>query len=62
MLMTFSIMAVGICIPFTPFGSSIGLTPLPLFYFPWLVGILFAYCVLTQWLKTLYIRVFKRWL
>lgn len=62
MLMTLSIMAVGICIPFTPFGSSIGLTPLPLFYFPWLVGILFAYCVLTQWLKTLYIRVFKRWL
>ena len=62
MLMTFSIMAVGICIPFTPFGSSIGLTPLPLSYFPWLVGILLAYCVLTQWLKTLYIHVFKRWL
>lgn len=62
MLMTFSIMAIGICIPFTPFGSSIGLTPLPLSYFPWLIGILLSYCVLTQWLKTLYIRVFKRWL
>ena len=62
MLMTFSIMAIGICIPFTPFGSSIGLTPLPLSYFPWLIGILLSYCVLTQWLKTQYIRVFKRWL
>ena len=62
MLMTFAIMAIGICIPFTPFGSSIGLTPLPLGYFPWLVGILLAYCVLTQWLKTKYIKVFKRWL
>ena len=62
MFMTFSIMAIGICIPFTTFGSSIGLTPLPLSYFPWLIGILLSYCVLTQWLKTLYIRVFKRWL
>lgn len=62
MFMTFSIMAIGICLPFTPFGSSIGLTPLPLSYFPWLIGILLSYCVLTQWLKTQYIRVFKRWL
>ena len=62
MLMTFAIMAIGICIPFTPFGTSIGLTPLPLSYFPWLIGILLSYCVLTQWLKMKYISVFKRWL
>lgn len=62
MLMTFSIMAIGICVPFTSFGSSIGLTPLPWSYFPWLVCILLSYCILTQWLKTLYIRVFNRWL
>lgn len=62
MLMTISIMAIGLCIPFTSFGSSIGLTPLPWTYFPWLIGILLSYCVLTQWLKTLYIRAFKRWL
>lgn len=62
MLMTFAIMAIGICIPFTSFGTSIGLTPLPLSYFPWLIGILLSYCVLTQWLKMKYISVFKRWL
>ena len=62
MLMTGGIMLIGICIPFTPFGVSIGLTPLPLAYFPWLIGILLSYCVLTQWLKTKYIRVFNRWL
>ena len=62
MLMTFSIIAIGICIPFTPFGCSIGLTPLPRQYFPWLAGILISYCVLTQWLKTQYIRIFRRWL
>ena len=62
MLMTFSIMAIGICVPFTLFGSSIGLVPLPWSYFPWLVCILLSYCILTQWLKTKYIRVFNRWL
>lgn len=62
MLMTFSIMAIGICVPFTSFGSSIGFVPLPWSYFPWLVCILLSYCILTQWLKTKYIRVFNRWL
>lgn len=62
MLMTFSIMAIGICVPFTSFGSSIGLVPLPWSYFPWLVCILLSYCILTQWLKTRYLRVFNRWL
>lgn len=62
MLMTFSIMAIGICVPFTSFGSSIGLVPLPWSYFPWLVCILLSYCILIQWLKTRYIRVFNRWL
>lgn len=62
MLMTFTIMIVGVCIPFSPFGGAIGLTPLPWTYFPWLVGILLSYCVLTQWLKTRYIKAFKRWL
>lgn len=62
MLMTFSIMAIGICVPFTSFGSSIGLVPLPWSYFPWLVCILLSYCILAQWLKTKYIRVFNCWL
>jgi len=62
LVMTFSIMAIGICVPFTSFGASIGLMPLPWSYFPWLVSILLSYCVLTQGLKVLYIRAFKRWL
>lgn len=62
LLMTFSIMAIGICVPFSSFGASIGLMPLPWVYFPWLVGILLTYCILTQGLKVLYIRAFQRWL
>lgn len=62
MSMTLAIMAVGIIIPFTKFGSYIGLTPLPLSYFPWLAVTLIAYCVLTQLIKEWYIKKFKRWL
>ena len=60
--LTLLIMALGIIIPFTPFGSSIGLEPLPLSYFPWLVGILLSYCVLTQAIKSWYIKRFVKWL
>ena len=54
--LTFLIMAIGILIPFTAFGRSIGLTALPLSYFPWLIGILLSYCILTQIVKNWYIR------
>ena len=60
--LTFLIMAIGICIPFTSFGATIGLQPLPLSYFPWLVATLLSYCVLTQLIKTWYIKRFKKWL
>lgn len=62
MLTTFSIMAIGIMIPFTPFGTSLGFVPLPWDYFPWLIGILLSYCLLTQTVKNWYIRRFQRWL
>lgn len=60
--LTLLIMAIGILIPFSPFGHSIGLEPLPLSYFPWLVGILLCYCMLTQFIKNWYIHKFVKWL
>lgn len=60
--MTTLVMVIGIVIPFTSFGASIGLQALPLSYFPWLVGILLSYCVLTQLVKNWYIRKFSGWL
>ncbi|MGG4492787.1 magnesium-translocating P-type ATPase [Brevibacillus reuszeri] len=62
MLLTGAIMLVGIYIPFSAFGSSIGLQPLPLEYFPWLVAILLAYALLTHLVKKWYIRKFNEWL
>jgi len=61
-LLTAFIMAIGVYVPFSPLGAVVGLQPLPLSYFPWLVGILVGYAVLTQVLKQLYIKTFKSWL
>ncbi len=61
-LLTASIMVIGIYLPFSPLGEHVGMVPLPMSYFPWLAGILLSYCVLTQLVKTLYIRRFVQWL
>jgi Mg2+-importing ATPase len=59
---TFTIMGIGITIPFTSIGASIGLSPLPWSYFPWLAAILLSYSILTQIIKVWYMRKFDRWL
>lgn len=61
-LLTASIMAFGIYLPFSSLGEHLGMVPLPLSYFPWLAGILLSYCVLTQLVKRLYIHRFGQWL
>ncbi len=61
-IMTGLIIVIGMIVPFTGFGHSIGMVNLPWFYFPWLWAILLGYCVLTQFLKICYIRAFTRWL
>jgi Mg2+-importing ATPase len=60
--LTAIIMAVGVVIPFSALGRSIGLVPLPPDYFPWLVALLLGYATLTQVLKTAYVRRFETWL
>ncbi len=54
--LTVIIMSVGILIPFSFLGPKIGLVPLPLAYFPWLVGMMICYCLLTQVVKNWFIR------
>lgn len=56
------IMAIGIYIPYSFIGTSINLVPLPGDYFYWLIGILLAYCTLTQLVKVWFIKRFNYWL
>lgn len=60
--LTSFIMLIGIAIPFTAFAPALKLQQLPFTYFPWLIGILTVYCLLTQFIKNWYIRKFNQWL
>jgi Mg2+-importing ATPase len=55
-------MVIGIIIPFSPFAEALKMQPLPLAYFPWLIGILTCYCLLTQFVKNWFIKKFSTWL
>lgn len=46
-------------IPFTPLGAMIGLAPLPIVYFWWLILTIVLYMGLATLLKNLYIRQYK---
>lgn len=60
--LTSAIMAIAIFIPFSPFATAFKMKVLPLAFFPWLIGILFTYCLLTQLVKTWFIKRFNQWL
>jgi P-type Mg2+ transporter len=62
LLLTAAVIVIGILIPFSPLGAGVGLQALPASYFPWLVLTLLAYCTLTQFIKSIYIRRFAKWL
>ncbi|MFG2999742.1 magnesium-translocating P-type ATPase [Streptomyces sp. NPDC048340] len=62
MVMTVLAVLTGLYLPFSPLASSLGFVALPASYFPWLIGVLLAYCTLTQFVKTWYIRKFNTWL
>lgn len=60
--LTTLIMLVGIAIPFSPLAPMLKMQSLPLSYFPFLFGILTCYCLLTQFVKTWFIKKFNQWL
>ncbi|MCL2469521.1 MAG: magnesium-translocating P-type ATPase [Alphaproteobacteria bacterium] len=48
--------ALGTLIPYTGFGSNIGMTPLPAVYYAWLAATLAAYMLLVTLLKKIYAK------
>lgn len=61
MLTTLAVIVTGVALPFSPLSGAFGLQALPLSYFPWLVATLLGYCLLSQSVKTLYIRRYGQW-
>lgn len=62
LLTTAIIMAIGIFLPYSSVGASIGLVHLPLEYFYWLIATLLCYCISVQLVKMWFIRRFHYWL
>ncbi|MCX6955005.1 MAG: magnesium-translocating P-type ATPase [Verrucomicrobia bacterium] len=62
LITTAVVMAVGVWLPFSPLAGSFHLQALPAGFFIFLPLVLFAYCMLTQLVKVIYIRRFKSWL
>jgi Mg2+-importing ATPase len=59
-LTTLSIMAFGMCLPYSPVASTLGFTKLPLMYWPILLLTLLAYMGLTQTIKVW--LLWKKWI
>lgn len=53
---------IGISIPYTQIGHSIGFTSIPLIFYAYLVTVVIIYFITSQLLKIIYIKVNKRWL
>jgi Mg2+-importing ATPase len=62
LLLTGMIMGISVLLPFTAFGTFLGLQPLPPGYFPWLLATLLVYGGVAQVLKHWYLRRFGSWL
>ena len=61
-LLTTLIIILGLAIPFTIVGESLGFVVLPKVYFLIIVLILTGYCLLVQFVKRIYIKKFNNWL
>jgi Mg2+-importing ATPase len=62
LLLSALVILIGCYVPFSHLGASVGMVPLPPGYWPFLIATLLCYCVLTQFVKRLYIRKFGQWL
>lgn len=52
----------GLALPFMPAAAALGFTPLPAAALPVLSAVLAGYALVTVALRSLYLRVFRRWL
>lgn len=56
------LMLIGIFVPYTILGKSIGLVPITLNYFPVIFGISLLYCFIAIFAKKIYIKKYGNWI
>ncbi|ALA98270.1 Mg(2+) transport ATPase, P-type [Spiroplasma kunkelii CR2-3x] len=57
-----AVILIGMTLPFTSLGPKLSLVPLPAMYFAFFTALVIGYCLMSQGVKDLYIKIFKRWL
>jgi Mg2+-importing ATPase len=57
-LTTLSVIAAACALPYTPVAAYLGLEPLPLSFWPWMVATVIAYAVLTHIAKMRFVKRF----
>lgn len=62
LLSTLVVGVIAVVLVFTPIAIGLDFIILPFSYVLWLILLLFAYCLTTQLIKGVYIRLFKEWL
>ena len=61
-LSSFSLIIIGLIVPFTPLGKIIGLVPLTLNYIIFIFIVTFVYCILALLAKKFYIKKYGEWI
>jgi P-type Mg2+ transporter len=55
-LTTLTVIAAACALPYSPLAGYLGMVPLPLSFWPWMVLTMLAYAALTHFVKTLFIK------
>jgi Mg2+-importing ATPase len=58
LLASLIVVTIGAWLPYSPLAPALGLVALPTLYWPFLIGMLLSYILLTQLVKTWYVRKF----
>lgn len=54
LLLTTISITIGTILPYTAFDGALGMSAMPLSYFPWLIGMILCYMLLATFLKTMF--------
>jgi len=59
---SFSLIIIGILVPFTPLGAVIGLVPIATRFIFMIFAVTFLYCIVASLAKKIYIRKYREWI
>jgi len=59
---SFSLIIIGILVPFTSLGNAIGLVPIGIKYILLIFAVTFLYCIVATFAKKIYVKKYREWI